>query len=187
MTILQEVLEYNETFVEEKAYEPYVTTKFPNKKIVILTCMDTRLIELLPKAMNLKNGDAKMIKSAGALISHPFGGIMRSVLVAVYELRADEVYIIGHYDCGMSAVNSEKMIEKMNARGIAPETLDTLTHAGIDVCDWLRGFDDVNESVRESVDAVRNHPLMDENVPVHGLIIDPKTGKLDVVVDGYKK
>ncbi|HEY4567298.1 MAG TPA: carbonic anhydrase, partial [Savagea sp.] len=54
MTILQEVLEYNETFVEEKAYEPYVTTKFPNKKIVILTCMDTRLIELLPKAMNLK-------------------------------------------------------------------------------------------------------------------------------------
>ena len=36
-----------------------------------------------------------------------------------------------------------------------------------------------------SVDAVRNHPLMDTNVPVHGLVVHPDTGKLDIIVDGY--
>lgn len=62
--------------------------------------MDTRLVELLPRAMNMKNGDIKIVKSAGALVSHPFGSIMRSILVAVYELNADEVYVIGHMIAG---------------------------------------------------------------------------------------
>ncbi|MCY9444161.1 carbonic anhydrase, partial [Bacillus spizizenii] len=43
---------------------PYKTTKFPSKKLVIVTCMDTRLTELLPQAMGLKNGDAKIVKNA---------------------------------------------------------------------------------------------------------------------------
>lgn len=102
MKSLEEILQYNEKFVEEKRYEEYETGKFPNKKMVIISCMDTRLVELLPKAMNMRNGDVKIIKVAGAVISHPFGSIMRSILVAVYELGADEVCVVGHHDCGMA-------------------------------------------------------------------------------------
>ncbi|SIC35439.1 Carbonic anhydrase [Mycobacteroides abscessus subsp. abscessus] len=76
--------------------------------MVILTCMDTRLLELLPKAINVANGDVKIIKNAGALVAHPFGSIMRSILVAVYQLQADEVFVIGHHDCGMSASSIRK-------------------------------------------------------------------------------
>ena len=36
--MIEEILEYNRKFVEEKAYEPYVTSKYPDKKIAILTC-----------------------------------------------------------------------------------------------------------------------------------------------------
>lgn len=186
MTLLEDILEHNEKFVENKDYEEFQTTKFPKKRIVILTCMDTRLIELLPKAMNLKNGDAKIIKSAGAIIAHPFGGIMRSILVALYELGADELYIIGHYDCGMSSVDVNHMKGSMNERGIDTETFKMLEYSGVDLCDWLRGFDDVTESVIESVDAARNHPLMANDIPIHGLVADPDTGRLDVIVDGYK-
>ncbi len=186
MTILSEILGFNDTFVAEKQYEQYATTKFPDKRIVILTCMDTRLTELLPKAMNLKNGDAKIIKSAGAVVTHPFGGIMRSLLVAVYELQADEVYIVGHHDCGMSSVDTARIIEKMVNRGIDENIFKTLKYSGIDMEDWLHGFGDVTESVKMSVDAVRNHPLMDTKVSVHGLVVHPDTGKLDIIVDGYK-
>ena len=186
MTLLNDILEHNEKFVENKDYEEFQTTKFPKKRIVILTCMDTRLIELLPKAMNLKNGDAKIIKSAGAIIAHPFGGIMRSILVALYELGADELYIVGHYDCGMSSVDVNHMKGSMNERGIDTETFKMLEYSGVDLCDWLRGFDDVTESVIESVDAARNHPLMADDIPIHGLVADPDTGRLDVIVDGYK-
>lgn len=33
--------------------------------------MDTRLVELLLAALGLKNGDVKMIKNAGGVITHP--------------------------------------------------------------------------------------------------------------------
>ena len=46
--MINEIMEYNKKFVENKAYEPYLTSKYPDKKLAILTCMDTRLIELLP-------------------------------------------------------------------------------------------------------------------------------------------
>ncbi|AJD90529.1 carbonic anhydrase [Jeotgalibacillus malaysiensis] len=187
MTLLSDILTFNETFVEEKQYEPYVTTKIPNKKLVILTCMDTRLVELLPKSMNVKNGDVKMVRNAGAVITHPFGSIMRSLLVAIYELQAEEVLVIGHYDCGMSAVNSHETVEKMKARGVSDDVFNTLSYSGIDIHGWLKGFDDVTESVKNSVEMVRNHPLMDKNVPVHGLVVDPSNGKLDLVEEGYAK
>lgn len=184
MSILDNILEHNENFVREKKYEEFITTKFPDKKIVILTCMDTRLFEMLPKAMNLRNGDAKIVKSAGAVIDHPFGGIMRSLMVAIYELNADEVYIIGHHDCGMSAIEPQRVLEKMQARGIEKETIDLMKYSGVDLEEWLKGFDNVTDSVKHSVNMVRNHPLLDDAVAVHGLVIDPTTGKLDLVING---
>ncbi|WP_088008211.1 beta-class carbonic anhydrase [Indiicoccus explosivorum] len=187
MTRLEEMLEFNERFVADKKYEEFVTDKFPNKKVVVLTCMDTRLVELLPKALNLKNGDVKMLKSAGAIVNHPFGSIMRSLLVAVYELNADEVLIVGHHDCGMSALKPEPMLAKMRERGITDETLDIVRASGIDVDQWLEGFSNVQDSVRHSVQMVRQHPFMDKAVPVHGLVIDPGTGKLDLVINGYEE
>ncbi|MEB2301887.1 carbonic anhydrase [Lysinibacillus xylanilyticus] len=187
MTMLQDILKFNEDFVQEKKYEPFITTKYPDKRIVVLSCMDTRLVELLPKAMNLRNGDVKIVKSAGALVSHPFGAIMRSLLVAVYELQADEVYVVGHYDCGMSAVDPEAMLNKMVARGINPETIKTVENSGLDLKEFLRGFGDVATSVKKSVDTIRNHPLMVKDVPVHGLVVDPNTGRLDLIIDGSKQ
>jgi carbonic anhydrase len=186
MNKLQEILDYNRSFVDNKEYEKYISSKDPNKKIVILSCMDTRLTELLPKALNLKNGDAKIIKNAGAAIMHPFGSIMRSIIVSIYEFQTDEVLIVGHYGCGMSNLNIDKTLEKAIDRGISPQVIDTLSNAGINIKKWLHGFDSVEESVRESVELIKNHPLIPKDIKIHGLIIDPETGKLDVVVNGHE-
>jgi Carbonic anhydrase len=186
MTQLQEIIEYNEKFVEEKQYEPYMTSKFPNKKLVIVTCMDTRLTELLPKAMNIHNGDVKIIKNAGAIVTQPFGNIMRSVLVALYELGASEVIVIGHTDCGMTGINPERSVGKMLDAGVEESTITTLKNSGLDLMRWLRGFDNVQVSVENSVKIIRNHPLLPPGTPVHGLIVNPETGKLEVVTEGYE-
>lgn len=183
---LEEILKFNKEFVENKEYEKYNTTKYPDKKIAILSCMDTRLTELLPKALNLKNGDAKIIKNAGGTVIHPFGSAMRSLLICVYEFDIKEIFIIGHYDCGVSSMDTDKMIKKMIEKGIDVQTLDTLSRAGIKVKKWLHGFDCVEESVRESVTKVKNHPLMPSNVAIHGLIMDPLTGRLDVAINGFE-
>jgi carbonic anhydrase len=185
MSVLEQILEHNKLFVQEREYEKYQTSKFPEKRLVILSCMDTRLVELLPQAMNLKNGDVKIVKNAGAIVSHPFGSIMRSILVAVYELNADEVCVVGHRECGMSSINSDEILKKIVDRGVPEEKIDTLKYSGINLHKWFRGFDDVSESVRHSVEMVKNHPLLPVDIPVHGLVIDPSTGHLDVVVNGY--
>jgi carbonic anhydrase len=186
MTLLSEILEHNKQFVGNREYEKYETTKFPNKKMVILTCMDTRLVELLPQAMNLKNGDVKLIKNAGAIVSHPFGSVMRSILVAIYELGAKEVAIVGHHGCGMKGLEPNSFLEKCEQAGLDKEVVETLSNAGIDIKSWLTGFQSVEESVEQSVKMVKNHPMFPKNISVHGLVICPETGKLDIVVDGYE-
>ena len=155
MTILTEILEHNKDFVRRKDYEEFLTDQFPNKKLVILTCMDTRLIELLPRAMGVRNGDVKMIKNAGAIVSHPFGSVMRSVLVAIYELGAAEVAVVGHYECGMTGLSCSRVLEKARNRGVSDQVLETLGHAGIDLQRWLIGFDRVEDGVRHSVDVIQ--------------------------------
>lgn len=185
MSLIQDILDHNAAFVERKEYEAFVTDRFPNKRAVILTCMDTRLVELLPRAMSLGQGDAKVIKAAGAIVSHPFGGVMRSILVAVYELQAAEVAVVGHYGCGMTGLSCARILEKARARGISDSVITALQSSGVDLDRWLTGFEDVESGVRNSVRMIRNHPLLPRDVPVHGLIICPDTGKLDVIIDGY--
>lgn len=94
--MIEDILAYNKRFVAEKGYEKYITNKYPDKKIAILSCMDTRLTALLPAALGIKNGDVKMIKNAGGIISHPFGSVIRSLMVAIYELGVTEVMVIAH-------------------------------------------------------------------------------------------
>ncbi|ASN06970.1 beta-class carbonic anhydrase [Virgibacillus necropolis] len=181
MSVMDSILEYNKQFVQNKEYEKYETTKFPDKKLVILTCMDTRLLELLPRAMNLGNGDAKIVKNAGAIISDPFESTMASIMVALYELKAEEVVVVGHYGCGMTGLKSESVIEKALQAGMDPSSLDALRYAGVDMEKWLQGFDDVEGNVRNSVGIIRRHPFLPANTPVHGLAISPETGELTVV------
>ena len=182
MNKLDEILEYNKLFVENKDYEQYKATKYPDKKLVILSCMDTRLTELLPKALNLKNGDAKIVKNAGATIMHPFGSIIRSIIVAIYEFNTDEVLVIGHKNCGMSNINGEDIINKIISRGVSKETIDTINNSGINIDKWLHGFDSVEDSVKESVDLIKKHPLIPKEIKVHGLIMDSETGSLEVII-----
>ncbi|AXT48571.1 MULTISPECIES: beta-class carbonic anhydrase [Chromobacterium] len=186
MDRLSALLEHNRHFVENREYEQFKTDKFPGKGLAILACMDARMVELLPKAMGLKNGDAKLIKNAGALITHPWGSVMRSLIMAVYELRADEICVVAHRDCGMRAVDPQRVLDHAMERGVSEDTITTLRAAGIDLDGWLKGFDNVSDSVRHTVQTIRNHPLMPKDVPVHGMVIHPSTGRLEVIVDGYQ-
>ena len=61
--MIDQIIDYNKDFVARKGYEKYLTDKYPDKKLAVLSCMDTRLTELLPAALGLKNGDVKIIKT----------------------------------------------------------------------------------------------------------------------------
>jgi carbonic anhydrase len=185
MTIVSEILQHNRSFVESREYEAFRTDQFPNKKLVILSCMDTRLVELLPRAMGFRNGDVKMVKNAGAIVSHPFGSVMRSILVAIYELYAEEVVVVGHSGCGMTALSCDRVLDKARSRGVPEDVLATLNHSGINLRQWLTGFEHVEDGIRQSVSIIRNHPLLPRDIAVHGMLMDSETGALKLIVQGY--
>lgn len=176
--MIEEILRHNRKFVEDKGYERFITSKYPDKKIAIVTCMDTRLVELLPAALGVRNGDVKIIKNAGGVITNPFDSAMRSLLIAVYELGVEEIMVIGHTECGVQGMNADEMLHLMKERGVPEGNISLMWHCGIDLDRWLHGFDEVEQAISETVDLIRNHPLMTADIRVGGYVIDSVTGQL---------
>ena len=176
--MIDTILEYNREFVANREFEKFATSKYPDKRIAIVTCMDTRLVELLPAALGIKNGDVKMIKNAGGTITNPFDSTVGSLLVAVYELGVNEIMIIGHTNCGVQGMDANEMLSLMRERGISEEHIRLMEHCGINLKDWLHGFEETDAAVEETVDLIKNHPLMPDDITVRGYIMDSVTGEL---------
>jgi len=178
MSRIDRILAFNRQYVASKAYEAHLTDKYPDKKLAVLSCMDTRLSVLLQEALGLKNGDAKVIKNAGAVIPTPWDSAMRSLIVAVYELGVEEIMVVAHTTCGACHMSFHHFKEGMLRRGI-PES--ALQRDDIDLDEWLEGFHDTERSVKQTVDSIVNHPLIPSDVTVRGFIIDSVTGALTEV------
>ena len=174
--MIDQILAYNALFVAKKGYEPFKTDKYPAMGVAVLTCMDTRLTELLPKALGLRNGDAKIIKNAGGLVLSETDTAIRSLLVGIYELGVQEVMVIHHSTCGACHMSYGEFKPHMLERGIPEEVLADWEAKG--VATWLEGFHDTEASVRKTVAAIVNHPLVPKDVVVRGFIIDSVTGAL---------
>ena len=179
--MIDQIIAFNKTFVAQKGYEKYLTDKYPSKRLAVLSCMDTRLTELLPAALGLKHGDAKMIKNAGGLVISPFDSAMRSLIVAIYELGVQEVMVVAHSNCGACHMSYDHFYHEMIVRGVTDETLNTIRQCGVDLNQWLEGFKDTPTSVQKTVETIKTHPLMPKDVVVRGFIIDSETGALQEI------
>lgn len=177
--LLAEILAHNARFVADRERP---LTKVPAKKIALFTCMDTRLVEFLEPAMGLGRGDAKVIKNAGNTIIDPGGGVIRSLVVAVHALGCEEIFVIGHLDCGMAQLDETELERRMLARGVPAAAIASLRPG---LREWLGAFRDPHGNVRKVVADIRASPLLPADVPVHGLMFDPVSGRLELLVNGY--
>ncbi len=172
--MIDEVLKANENFVKE--FEPKKMSHMPQKKLAIVSCMDTRLTGFLEPAMGIERGDAKIIKNAGnAVVDRD---VIRSVAAAIYALGAEEVMVVGHYECGMANVDPEKLMNAMKDRGIDENVISE-----VDIREWIGAIDSEEENVIHVVERIKESPFIPDDVPVHGLIIDLYDAKLKVLVE----
>jgi len=181
MALLHKIVEHNAHWVAERNRP---LSKAPQKKVVIFTCMDTRLVEFLEPALGLRRGDAQMIKNAGNTLVDPGGGVVRSLVVAIHGLGCEEVLVIGHRDCGMAQIDEQALRQTMIERGVPVEAIDALRPG---LGEWLGGFHNPLGNVERVVGLLRDNPLIPRSVPIHGMIFDPSTGALKVLVDGYSQ
>ncbi len=181
MKLLDTVLAANKSYVRPGAFPPL--PKNPKKQFAIFTCMDTRLVEFLEPAMGISRGDAKVIKNAGnTLVDALHGGVIRSLVAAIFLLGVEEVFVIGHRDCGMAHVDADELKARMVSRGIDPQVIDDYVP---DLGRWLGAFSCPEENVAKVVGKLRRNPLIPKDVPIHGLLFCPNDAHLDVIVRGY--
>jgi carbonic anhydrase len=152
----------------------------PARRFAILTCMDARLDPA--KFAGLAEGDAHVIRNAGGRASDD---AIRSLVISYKLLGTREWFVIHHTNCGMEFFTNEVM------RGLLANSLETaaLTEKGFqdvgkgpgsragEFIEWLT-IRDQEQSVRDDVQRIREHPLVPKNTAIYGYVYDVKSGKL---------
>ena len=186
--MIDEILANNAHFVQENRLP--VIGHAPRKHMAVVTCMDCRLVRTFEDALGLERGDVVELRTAGATISkverEGMGNdLIRSLAGAIYLLGVREVLVIGHTQCGLSHVNATALTAAMQALGVDPQQLIKKEGLSNDngLVGWLGAFQDVHLNVKEVVSVIRHSPYLPK-IPVHGLVIDIETGKLELVDRG---
>ncbi len=186
--VIDEILAHNEHFVQQNSLP--VIGHAPRKRMAVVTCMDCRLVRMFEQALGLERGDVLELRTAGATISEPEreGGasdLIRSLAGGIYLLGVREIAVIGHTQCGLAHANSTVLTASMQALGVNPQELIEKEELGgvKGLVSWLGAFDDVHVNVKEVVNVIRSSPYLPK-IPVHGLVIDINTGKLEMIDRG---
>ena len=165
MSVIDEVLAANEIY--SRNHELRGLTPRPERKLAILTCMDTRLSI---RTLGLKTGDAHIIRNAGGIVTDD---TLRSLLVSHYLLGTEEIMVINHTDCGLMHTNEQDLRTKIqNLAGtaaLAPASFYT--------------FQNIEENVRHQLQKLRTHPWIPKTIAVRGFVYDVSSGLLREIRD----
>lgn len=150
-----------------------------NKKALFLTNVENGLEPILEKETNIQQENMMIIQSYGAHIAHPYGDIMRSIIIAIYLEGIEEIYVVESENKRDSTINILTQLDKMKGK---IQTLNYLFRyskpefPGGTVEEWLNGKENDKDKSEKSVDVIRRHPLVPSYVKVQGLAVNNKDG-----------
>jgi carbonic anhydrase len=148
--------------------------------VVALTCIDVRLNALLPEVLGVPKDQFIWLRNAGNIITGPLSSTMRSLALACAVKGGKEIAIIGHTDCQVGKTATSELIDRFRALGVERHLLPA------NVNEFFGMFSSERANVIKAADTVRQSPLIGPKVPVHGLLLDIETGKVEWVVNGYQ-
>lgn len=163
MTEVPEFLKANERYAA--GFDKGGLVAVPKRRAAILTCMDARLDPA--RFLGLAEGDAHVIRNAGGRAD---ASALRSLVISQQLLGTEEVVVIHHTDCGMLGLSNAGLRARLAERlGADAGDLDFLP------------FDDLVQSVRDDVAALRGSPFIPAEIAISGFIYDVQTGRLEAV------
>ena len=140
----------------------------PGRKVAVVVCMDARIDPA--KALGLEEGDAHVIRNAGGRADDA----IRSLAISQELLGTREIVVIHHTDCGMLTFSNDDIRTKLG------ETNGADCWNAAQGVDFLP-FGNVEQSVIDDVNAIRNSPLLRKDVPVTGFVYDVTSGRIHQV------
>src|SRR5438309_9559250 len=158
MSVIDEVLAANEAY--SRTHELRNLTPCPERKLAVITCMDTRLSI---RTLGLKTGDAHIIRNAGGIVTDD---TLRSLVVSHYLLGTQEIMVINHTDCGLMHTSEQDLRTRIQNRtgtaAVAPA--------------FFYAFQNVEENVRHQLQKLRTHHCIPRTVTVRRFVYDVSNG-----------
>jgi carbonic anhydrase len=148
--------------------------------IAALTCIDVRINPLIPEVLGIPEDQFIWLRNAGNIITGPVSSTMRSLSLACAVKGAEEVAIIGHTDCQVCKTTTTQLLDRLKNLGIERQVLPD------NVNEFFGMFGSERQNVIKACEIVRSSPLIGPKIPVHGLLLDIQTGKLEWLVNGYQ-
>jgi carbonic anhydrase len=162
---IDEVLVANEKYAQ--THELRKLTPRPERKLAILTCMDTRLSI---RTLGLKTGDAHIIRNAGGIVTDD---TVRSLVISHYLLGTEEFMVINHTDCGLMLTSEQELRTRIQNRAGTAAVAPAFFYA----------FQNIDENVRHQLQKLRSHPWIPAKVAVRGFVYDVASGRLREIKD----
>ncbi|OBW56306.1 carbonic anhydrase [Bacillus cereus] len=154
-----------------------------NKKVLLLTDIEHGIEPTIQQVTNIQQENMLTIHSYDSVIVHPYGDIMRSIIIAIYQENVKEIFVVGIEDKKTSSVNLQTqrdfIKDKIELDYLFKNCMPEFASGSLN--QWLSGKKNVSENIEKSIDMIRHHPLVPSNVKVRGFRID-RTGEKEVVV-----
>ncbi|HDX9654937.1 carbonic anhydrase [Bacillus wiedmannii] len=154
-----------------------------NKKVLLLTDIEHGIEPTIQQVTNIQQENMLTIHSYDSVIVHPYGDIMRSIIIAIYEENVEEIFVVGIEDKETSSVNlqtqNDFIKDNIELDYLFKNCMPEFSSGSLNA--WLSGQENVSENIEKSIDMIRNHPLVPSDIKVHGFMID-RTGEKEMVV-----
>jgi len=148
--------------------------------LVALTCIDVRLNALLPQVLGVQPEQFIWLRNAGNIITGPQSSTMRSLALACAVKGGKEIVIIGHTDCQVGKTTTMQLIDRFRELGVQRHLLPD------NINEFFGTFASDRQNVINAAAVARSSPLIGPQTPVHGLLVDIDTGRLEWLVNGYQ-
>jgi carbonic anhydrase len=159
MSVTDDLLRNNERYAA--SFDRTGLAAAPSKRVVVLACMDARLIPT--RALGLNEGEAHILRNAGGVVTDD---AIRSISISQTLLGTEEVILLHHTDCGMQKFTDDEYLARMESEAGARPT-------------WSpAAFSDLEADLREGMRRLRESPFIPRKDSIRGFVYDVETGRL---------
>ncbi|NLH71446.1 MAG: hypothetical protein GX456_00155 [Verrucomicrobia bacterium] len=181
MRLFEALLNFNERWLRGDKEARFERAEHAdNLPIVALTCVDERLNSLLPSAVGLEAADLILLRTPGNIVGSPLGETARAIALACAYKGGHEIAVIGHTDCAVARTTVLKLTDALASAGLARDRLPD------DLTEFFGLFASERQNVLKAVEVLRQSAVIGPKMPVHGLLIDVRTGRVEWLVNGYQ-
>lgn len=151
-----------------------------DQQLLVVACMDERIP--VEEVLGLSLGDAHIFRNAGGKVT---GDVIRSAALSTNLFDTTEIIILNHTDCGMMSASDEAVVNGLEAAADTSledvalnPALTSFDIGDASIADWVSMTDDIDEACEAQVVYLKEHPLIPDEVTVHGYIYEVESNAL---------